>query len=343
MRSAGNPSNGQSGQPALPVEDPYERARSSRLAYIRELLAALKSATEKSDRKVVESISLDLVREGKESVAPSLEALKATANWNYRNALLSVLGKIRHPDAIKALEEFYGTLRSNEGAPKIEVVRLLGRLASGLGRQALLRLLERESDPPVREEIAKILVAIGLRPEELGVLKKEERALVEKGVQGEGVLRTKLDRIAKLDPKSDATLTELTPVALGEQTTAVALAAFRKLEERDDGKAAQLLAQRVQSKPDTDAGQIIQTNALASLCRMKAAEARLCVREFVLAQEPEIRHQAISLLGSYGDAAMIPLLEQVGREAAGEDTRKWAQEAAVLVRVREAKVPPSEK
>jgi hypothetical protein len=314
--------------------DAYKAANDTRTELIKELLLALRAAAEKGDRAKAASISSDLVREGEYVIPAVRDILKNGHDWNTRVALLSILGRLRIPSALSALEEFYGTLNSQEAAYKFEVVRVVSRMGGSYSRDSLRRLLAREGDPKVHEEIAKTLVAVGMTLQELAQLEKQDRVLIEKDLVKKDDQRTRIESLEKLDPKADESLTILRKAALEESTVAIAILSFRKLEARGDAQSAQILAQRAKAKCDTQEGKIIQTNALSSLSRLTISDARMAYREIVLGEDPDLRRQAISLLGSFGDEAMIPVLEQAAQVDGTPEVLRLTDQSASLIRAR---------
>jgi len=245
--------------------------------------------------------------------------------------------------AVAGLEAFYKGLKADDLAAKIETARGLGRSGSRPAREALLRILAGETDPKAREEIAQILVAAGIRQEDLAGLERKEKELLEKDVQAKQIQRSRIETLDRLDPKNDASLPELRKTALEETTIGIATIGFRKLEARGDAAAVEILALRARAKPQTSADKIIQTNALASLSRMKVVAARTTIREIVLSEDPELRRQAITLVGAFGDEAMLPLLEQAARTDASPETRRLVDEAMLGIRSRTASKGSSSK
>lgn len=315
-------------------KDAYQKVTASRQELVRQLLVALRSAAATPNREDTVKASSDLVREGAESVPQVLSALKEDRLWNYRMALLSVLARIPELNAVAALEEFYGTLKSEELAAKLETARGLGRSGNRPAREALLRILAKESDEKVREEIRRILIAGGLRPEELTGLQKRERDLLEKDVLAKNAQRSRIEELEKLDPRVEASMPALRRAVLEEATIGIATLAFRKMELRADEVAVDLLAQRAKLRAETPEAKIIQTNALASLSRMRIIPARTAVRGFAMSEDPDLRRQAISLIGAFGDEAMLPVLEDAARTNASAETRKIVDEAIQGIRTR---------
>ena len=69
--------------------------------------------------------------------------------------------------------------------------------------------------------------------------------------------------------------------------------------------------ERISANPASDRDGLIRLNALSSLTRMTASAARMRVRELGLGPDPSVRLTVVELVGGFGDAAMLPLLEQV--------------------------------
>lgn len=319
----------------LPVPPPStEQVAQKRLELIQELLRALEGAATKSDRPKVTELSDGLVRESEAAVTPVVETLKKTRVWNYRIALLDVLSRIRTAPSLSALESFYGTLQAPEKALKVEVVRRIGRMGGSLPRECLTRLLANESDDALRDEIAKGLVALGLTPSEASKLQKRDRDVLEAQVRLKDDQRSRIAALEKVDARSEQGLADLRKAAGEETTIAIALLAYRKLQERDDAAAATVLADRVKVPAESKDAKILQTNALAALAQMKVAEARVAVRDVALGDDEGLRIQAVELLGGYGDRAMVPLLEQAALKDKSERMAKAVEKARVSIEAR---------
>lgn len=314
----------------------HEQIKGARETLIRELLKGLEAASGKADRAQTSEWVDGLVREGEAAVPLALESLKKTGVWNFRVALLDVFARIRTASSLSALEGFFATLQAKETALKIEIVRRMSRMGGSLPREALTRILGNEANESVRGEIAKALVALGLTPEETAKLQKRDREVLESQVKVKAEQRSRITTLEKLDPRTETGLAELRKPALEESTVAIALLAFQKLEERGDGKAAEVLSLRVKAKAETNEAKIIQTNALAALTRMKASEARLAVKDVALGEDESLRIQAVDLLGGYGDPAMIPLLEQAVLKDKSDRMAKAVERARVSIEARKS-------
>jgi hypothetical protein len=330
---SGTPHDSGSGKSKAP-EGLYEKAGETRQKLIRDLLLALGAAAEKGDKGKIALIQNDLVREGDATVDPARGALRDAPAWNLKVALISVLGRIRTPSSLGALEEYYASLKPNDAAAKLEVVRVVSQMGGSLSREALRKLLAGEADPKVRPEIAKTLASTGMRPEELELLAPKDRELLEKDVRARDARKERIEALEKLDPKAESSLPILKKAATEESVIAIAVLAFRKLEARDDAAAAAALLERARAKAETEEGKIIQTNAITSLARMKAGDARLACREIVLGPDAGLRKQGISLLGSFGDETMIPVLEQAAKVDATPEVRKLVDQSTALIRSR---------
>lgn len=283
----------------------------ARQTLISTLIRALEQAAIQGERRKVAALIDDLGRQGDHIIPPALESLSGNPPWNVRIALIETIAMRRSVPAVKALEQFYGSLTVTEKALKIETVRRMSTMGGTLARDSLCRLLALEGDNLVREETAKAVVAIGLTAEDLSGLSDKDRQALAGGVRSKDHQRSQVAMLQKIDPRTPEGLSELRKVASEQVAVAIAVLALEKLVERGDGQAAEIVAGLVRSSAETNEAKIIQTNALAALAKMRSIEARLAMKEFALKADEPLSLQTIELLGSHGDRAMVPLLEQV--------------------------------
>ena len=314
----------------------YTKLSESRQVLITDLIHALETATESNDRKKIQELSIELSRQGDAGIGMILQTLKENRAWNLRITLLDVLQAIRSQKAVLAFSDFYASLKKTEVALKLEILKRLSPMGGRITREALVKLLEGESDEEPRLEISKALVALGITPDEVSKLGARDRELLGKDVSSKHEMRERLSSLRNADPESEKDFADLKKTALEDRTIAIAIAAFRKLEERGDGDAATVLAQRVKAPAETNQDRIIQTNALAALTRMPAVDARLAVKDIALNGSPELRLQVVHLLASYGDEAMIPLLEEIAKKDDSEPLGLAIERARVSIRARAA-------
>lgn len=313
--------------------DPYRRAVEMRKELVEHLLSALAEASRMDNRPRLLEVAREIERLGDTAVPSILARLRGPVDWNLGAELVAVLGRIRTGAAAAALAELYRTLKPVEGARKSLVVAALSRTGIREARQALLELLSAESDPEARGAIGKALVQLGLRPDDLARLSARDRGFLGPEVSAREGQRTRLETLDALDPASESDFGRIREAALEETTVALALVAFRKLEERDDEKSAEILAERVRRTAESPEDKIAQTNALASLSRMKSSRARTTVRELVLSGQLDLRRQAVALVGAFGDEAMLPLLHQAA-VAADPQLKKVTEDAIFALRSR---------
>jgi hypothetical protein len=267
-------------------QDVHARVQTARRELIASLLSALQETIRKKELAKTAELQKNLEKQGDEAVSPITTALAKREDWNYSNALLEVLGKIRTPKATRALGDFYLTLAPHDAGYKTEVIRHIAKYGGSNAREELGRILTAETDQKLRSEIARNLAQLGLRPDELAAFSSKDRAELEGPVAQKAAHRNRIEQLEKLDPKDDKSLSELKQTALQEGVITVALLAFEKLEARGDTEAANILAERARNKNESSDAKIIQTNAIATLTRMRIKEARLAIREFVMHQEP---------------------------------------------------------
>ena len=314
----------------------YQQVTETRKILVVQFVQALEAASERDDRPMVSELSKDLVAQGDHAVEEIVRTVKENRAWNLRIALLDVLQAVRTQRAVEGLSEAYRSLKDTEVALKIEIIRRLGRMGGGITRNALANLLADETSEKVRPEISKALVAMGMTPDEAEGLAEKDRALLAEDVAEKQALRKRLATIREADLKKTPDFAELRKIALEEKTIAVALEAFRKLQKREDGEAAAVLAERAKAPAETNQDKIIQTNALAALVRMRAADARIAVKEIALEGPPELRVQIIELLGSLADQAMLPLLDQIAKKDQSEPVSNALARARVAISARTA-------
>jgi len=312
----------------------YDRALKAQQQLVAALILSLRDAIESENHPLSAKIILDLKGQGNSIIAPVLSELKKGAEWKYSAALMKALGELRTREALRGLEEAYFLFSSNMTVAKSFVIQIMSETGGLLARESLGTLLAKETDPQMRQEIGKALVAIGLRPEELKKLREQDRPIIEREVLVKESQRNRLESLEKLDPRAAASLPVLRTAALTESTIAIAVFAFSKLEDRGDAEAAQILVERVKAPTETPDSRIIQTNALSSLARMRVTEARLAYREIVLKSEFGLKKQAISMLGTFGDEAMIPVLDQVAKLDSGMEIQRLIEQATMSIRSR---------
>jgi hypothetical protein len=318
-----------------------ERAKGARREAAIQAIAALKAAIVAADRAKASAEATALARLGEDALAPVVDALRAERTWSVRMALLDVIAGVRHPGAVAAMGEVYASAKDVETALRIEIVRRLGRMAGTPTRELLASLLGKEKADAVRAEIGKALIVLGLTPEEAAKLADRDRAILEPQAKARSELRGRLETVEKADVATDAGLAEVKKIALEDEVVAVALSAFSRLETRDDGAAVGILTERVRKPATSNEQKIIQTNAIASLTRMKSSEARVAVRAIALGEDAELRVQAVEILGGFGDAAMLPLLDQATAMDKSERMARATERARTAIEAR-AKAPQGE-
>ena len=114
----------------------------------------------------------------------------------------------------------------------------------------------------------------------------------------------------------------------------VALTAFQKLRELNDDESAQILLTRVRSEPQSEQGEIIRSHALASLAGMTTGRALTGLHELLLSQDRRLQRETVKCIGTYGNKAMVPLLEKMRAYEPYGDLGGVTTEAIVKIRSR---------
>ena len=315
-------------------EDLTARAEKLRTEYVEGLLDALAAADTSKDPRQAQELVSQLGKLGEAALPMILKRLKAEGAWNFKMALLKALSRIPSDKGILAAREFYRSLGARDLAYKIETIRTIARSGWPRSRRVLATLLKEEKDEAVREELSRALVDLGMTTEEAALLDSEEARLMETQVRERATMGEKVEKLRKADVKSSEGWELAKSFARKETAIPVAVAAYRRLEERNDAEAAEILLQKVREKPGDKDGGILRTNALASLARMTTSRARTALRDLAFSEEETLRTQVISLIGSFGDEAMIPLLEEIAKANDSESVKNLAGNAIIGIQAR---------
>lgn len=319
-------------------DNPYTRAKAARGDLVTELLDALASSVAKDEKDRVLALTQEIVREGDEAVVHVEARLSARTAWNLDMAFLRILAAVRSEIATHALERFYSQLGREHVAYKIETARAIARSGGSISRESLLRVYAAEKDEKLRAELAKTLISIGVTKDALARAVPHCPTEVVSQAEQRDKLAVQMEAIEKLDPRTEQGLATLRQVLTSDSSLAVGLAALRRLAERSDDAAARLALDVALREAAGGDPQILQTNALAAVARIRSNVAREALGRMIRESGP-LRVQAVAMAGAYGDAVYLPALE-AATLAENPQLREAAEQAIASIKTRSAGVSP---
>jgi HEAT repeat protein len=245
------------------------------------------------------------------SAVPDIErALAASPDPRLRRTLITVLARVGGREAIDSLTRLRGTAESGE------VDAALLALSGQAGAAGL-------SDPDLRRRDS-----------------------------GQRAAQDRVAALESLDPRAPGTVDACRGALDSGDPLAVKAVAVRKLEEAGTDEAIAVLRKAVLGPGSTVQGQEdvrlatpnpepqtpnrLRVMALAALVRLKTNAARGAVREALESGDEGLVRSACDLLGAFGDAPALPLLEQLEARAAPEPVKAAAKRARAQIGLRAA-------
>lgn len=284
------------------------------------------AAVRRGDRGDAARIEAECVRRGDAVVEPLAHI--ADESPEIAGEVVCALGCIRCQASSAAIERICRAhARAGEASVRTAAFRALAELGGEGARSSFLRLLRDESDPDVRRVAAELAPAL-LRPEELSSLPPDLLALVQGDVANRAALGKLLTELSET-PASSRPSADWAQYLSGAWPAAVRSLAVDRLEARADAEALDAL-RGTAAADDLDAALI----AFAGLCRMRGHEARGIVRDLVLAAAGSRLEAMLDVLGTFGDAAYVPLVRQIEQGSGSEGLKALAHRAALRLGMR---------
>jgi hypothetical protein len=249
-------SKAQKGSANLPS---YQKFRETQRTFIKDSVAVLKDAVAKNDSVRVNEISRILPILGKEVIAELMVLLKER-NWNLNTEVLKILSNIHDPEVVQKLVEFYKELKPEEASMKEKVISAIASSGGYSSLPFLLNLYKEGKNEYISKKILSAYQALG------GDMK-----VADKGAKRDNKEDKILVDVKNLNPQKPEDFEKIKQILSQKANIGTKLIALQKLSERQDKDSVDLLITIIKSGED----KIIQTNAIASLARMRTNYARL--------------------------------------------------------------------
>jgi hypothetical protein len=289
-------------------------------AYIRELLNELKSAIRKNDFQKINYISNSIAKFQIEAL-PLIEVALEDKELNFTTKLLEILQRIRSAKTIELLERYIAGLSPADKILKVEAIRTINKIGGLKAREILSKVLATEQDKDVKAFIEEHLTGKKDKPTE--------------PTQPTSPVKIEQVNLEKIDLKTTEGFEKIKYALSSNTSIGTKLLALKKISQSYDNRAVDLLATIIKKDAISNEDRFIQTNAIASLARMRTNYARLTLKDLAIDSPLELKFQIIDLIGGYGDRVMIPLLEEIAKKEPKTETN--VKKAIAQINIRDKK------
>jgi hypothetical protein len=180
---------------ASEATSPYIRSEKLAEELAQQLISDLMYAQEQKDAARIHQISQRLASLGEHAVPQLAATLRSAPSWNQKQALLSILSRIKTPETVKELQSYADQLREDQKGLKQEVQKAIAKI--GIKNPT-------DSSRRTSQSLSLLSKIRNLDPE-----KDEDFQKLKETLEGKAPLSVKLAALARLTKSKQARAADL--------------------------------------------------------------------------------------------------------------------------------------